>query len=714
MAFERQDLPRGGTLVRWGDLSLQIGAYPETIKDTLVREGGVPGLFVAPETLFDVTRGVSTVELEFPVYYNFFLNGRKTIIVCRPHQMRAIVGVLRESVFGPTSFDLSHDFAEGQPIPDLAREMRYFRDDPSRPRGKLQLRDMVDLRVVDGEGCCPLGSEQLWLLPEDRYRVARNGHSQEFDFEPRPATVFEAETPRRYRPPYFAVTVIGSGHGFDPTANTSGFVLWVNGRGVLVDPPVDTTDWLRANGIDTRLIEDLVLTHCHADHDAGALQKVLQEGRIRLHTTPTILKSFIRKYRRLLRLTTAQFHHLFDFRPVRVGEPINICGAHFNFRYMLHTIPTLGFDVDYRGRAFAYSCDTLYNPDRMKELVGQGYLSPERLRELVEFRWNADLIFHEAGIPPIHTPVAVLCDLPAEVKQRTYLTHITETAIPVNSGLRLAPPGPESTLTLEVTRPPLWLGQRVLDVLANADLFRDLPLHKGAEFLRLAEHREVPAGEVLVKKGDPGDSFYLILTGEADVFDGGKRVSVMGRYDYFGEMAVMFDIPRTADVVAHTDMELLAIPRRDFLQFIEGTPLPAVLRKVSEIRLHGSWPLLGENRFLANLSTFQKTQLVALMTYREVPGERLLYREGDRLRYLYLVGEGEVEMQPSSRRAGPASLLGRLPVTAPRHTATALTLSPVKLYVIAVKDLETFFRANPGTGVRFLTATRDDSVEVLS
>ena len=68
--------------------------------------------------------------------------------------------------------------------------------------------------------------------------------------------------------------------------------------------------------------------------------------------------------------------------------------------------------------------------------------------DLLDFPWHHPLILHEAGMPPIHTPLAVLAELPEDVKGRLYLTHISEGAIPAESGLRLAPPGASQTLAL--------------------------------------------------------------------------------------------------------------------------------------------------------------------------------------------------------------------------------------------------------------------------
>ena len=78
--------------------------------------------------------------------------------------------------------------------------------------------------------------------------------------------------PPTFFPPSFGVTILGNSHGFDESGSTSGYVLWVNGRGIMIDPPPYSTATLERQGIRRCLIVGIILTHCHADHDAGAFQ----------------------------------------------------------------------------------------------------------------------------------------------------------------------------------------------------------------------------------------------------------------------------------------------------------------------------------------------------------------------------------------------------------------------------------------------------------
>ena len=81
---------------------------------------------------------------------------------------------------------------------------------------------------------------------------------------------------------------------------------------------------------------------------------------------------------------------------------------------------------------------------------------------------------------------------------------------------------------------------------------------------------EVPvtAGEVVVRTGDPGDRFYMVADGALDVTNGVSAKARRG--DFFGELALLRDIPRTATVIATTRSRLYALERDDFLAAVSG------------------------------------------------------------------------------------------------------------------------------------------------
>lgn len=174
--------------------------------------------------------------------------------------------------------------------------------------------------------------------------------------------------PPTFHPPSFGVTVLGNSHGFDKSGSTSGYVLWINGRGVMIDPPPYSSATLEREGIRPRTIVGIILTHCHADHDAGAFQKVLTGAPVVVITTPTIYKSFIRKYAALSALSPALLRHSHRHKPAIIGMPLRFQGATFHFTYTLHSIPCVGFRVDWRGRSMVFTGDHFNSPDGINQL----------------------------------------------------------------------------------------------------------------------------------------------------------------------------------------------------------------------------------------------------------------------------------------------------------------------------------------------------------
>ena len=101
----------------------------------------------------------------------------------------------------------------------------------------------------------------------------------------------------------------------------------------------------------------------------------------------------------------------------------------------------------------------------------------------------------------------------------------------------------------------------------------------------------VSAGDVVIRAGDPGDRFYIVSDGEFDVLaDGAGRK--LGGGDYFGEIALLRDVPRTATVRAFVDGQLYALERADFLAAVTSHSAARVAGEaVVEERLTGAEPL---------------------------------------------------------------------------------------------------------------------------
>jgi MFS family permease len=109
-----------------------------------------------------------------------------------------------------------------------------------------------------------------------------------------------------------------------------------------------------------------------------------------------------------------------------------------------------------------------------------------------------------------------------------------------------------------------------LDLLRQVPLLDVLPLPALETLARELEPAEVPAGGVVFAQGDPGDRFYVVVSGTARVEGDGSALTELGRGDGFGEVALLRRVPRTATVRAIVPLSLLSLRGERFVDVLTG------------------------------------------------------------------------------------------------------------------------------------------------
>jgi CRP-like cAMP-binding protein len=132
--------------------------------------------------------------------------------------------------------------------------------------------------------------------------------------------------------------------------------------------------------------------------------------------------------------------------------------------------------------------------------------------------------------------------------------------------------GPAARAVLSVPSDPDRLGHDWLGTLAEVPLFDGLSKRHLRRIAKLARIRRFGSGSAMVRAGDPGRSFYVVLDGNAKVVRPGARSRRLGIGDYFGEMALLDDAPRSADVVADGEVLVLTIDRAGFAKLLRAEP----------------------------------------------------------------------------------------------------------------------------------------------
>jgi MFS family permease len=110
-----------------------------------------------------------------------------------------------------------------------------------------------------------------------------------------------------------------------------------------------------------------------------------------------------------------------------------------------------------------------------------------------------------------------------------------------------------------------------LALLRSIPMFAPLPVPTIERLARSAVRIAVPAGALIIRQGDVGDRFYVLETGTVEISIDGRVLRTDGPGAYFGEIALLRDIPRTASVRAATGASLLVLDRAPFLEAVTGT-----------------------------------------------------------------------------------------------------------------------------------------------
>ena len=111
-----------------------------------------------------------------------------------------------------------------------------------------------------------------------------------------------------------------------------------------------------------------------------------------------------------------------------------------------------------------------------------------------------------------------------------------------------------------------------LQHLASVPMFSSLSQTELRTVGRLSDIIRYPEGDVICEEGTNGREFFLVMDGEAAVKKGKKTIAKMVPGSYFGELSVLDGGPRSATVVARSDMELLVLEQRQFSGLIREVP----------------------------------------------------------------------------------------------------------------------------------------------
>ena len=117
-----------------------------------------------------------------------------------------------------------------------------------------------------------------------------------------------------------------------------------------------------------------------------------------------------------------------------------------------------------------------------------------------------------------------------------------------------------------------------VEVIKRVPLFAGCSKGELEQLAQIADEIDLAEGKEMTREGSRGREFFVLLEGDADVTKGGSSINKLGPGDFFGEIALISDSPRTATVTATSPVRALVITDRSFRRLLDEQP--EIQRKV--------------------------------------------------------------------------------------------------------------------------------------
>jgi len=111
-----------------------------------------------------------------------------------------------------------------------------------------------------------------------------------------------------------------------------------------------------------------------------------------------------------------------------------------------------------------------------------------------------------------------------------------------------------------------------VELIKHTPLFANCSKRELEEIAHLADEIDLRQGKEMTHQGSPGREFFVLLEGEAEVTKDGRVINELSGGDFFGEIALVSDSPRTATVTATSPVRALVITDRSFRRLLKDQP----------------------------------------------------------------------------------------------------------------------------------------------
>lgn len=225
--------------------------------------------------------------------------------------------------------------------------------------------------------------------------------------------------------------------------------------------------------------------------------------------------------------------------------------------------------------------------------------------------------------------------------------------------------------------------KRINGILANNFLFQHLTDEGRQELVDVVTEKKFKAGEVIIKQGDEGDFYYICDVGTCDIFVNDTKVMTVEDGGSFGELALMYNAPRAATVMAVADCTLWAVDRDTF----KYTLMNHAIKKRDMYEA-----FLSDVPLLSTLLPYERMTIADALKPETFPKKTNVITQGETGDKFYILEKGVVKIYKDGKEMGTiesGGYFGELALLTDQPRAATITVSSDEAIILAI-DKKTF------------------------
>lgn len=673
--------------------SIQFGSPSDIIKLLQIKKIDIPSIIVLPDDFFAF--GINQASIEFPLYYFLFVqqalvNNQKFTIVGTPSQIKRVKQILYLTLLGPTDKQLKQWKIKN--AKQIRKELNFLALRKPGASRSANLEDIIQ-DIPFRNGTATINSVSIRKTGHNTFSL--KDHSQKVmtidislkEKQPPPLPIKPPD--RRVVGGILAMRALNTLSGFDPHGYTTGFIMWVNGVMISIDGVSWMEDHLFIHGLSHEKLKTYILTHIHDDH-SSIIDQIVSSKKVTIITARIVFESFIHKLSAILDWKVSNVKKLVNFIDAAPGESQKILGADFEFWYTLHSIPTIGFKVSIRDRSFIFTGDMAYGK-KLEEAFKKKIISKEKYMHQQNIPYQNDVtkIFLDGGSGEIHPDPRKMKRLGKNV----VFFHTRETDSYLHS-LTIAKAGNSWTAI-----PGRQFFVDDFTTFSNSPLFKEASLEWQRILLNSSTTTNYNEGDFVIKEGEKGGEFYLILAGTFKVISNDKVIAHLQQGDFFGEAALIFNKLRNISIKVATPGATIKFPSDLFFQYATESGIDQTLKKIKMTK-----PLILKLSLFHRLTPGMTNWISEIAEEKVFKKGEIIIKEGDKATNFFVIRSGKVQVDKRFRRKNvkiailnKGQFVGEMGILGPisQTSATVSALTDVKMLSFKKEYLEQIIDSNP-------------------